>query len=92
MEVFLGISAVEGTGIGSAFLIPDTVKRVIPQNQITKNDILTHKLLQNCEFYKRKLKNLFKKLNKYLILINFNYFIPASFKTVLNASYSLYPV
>ena len=39
MEVFLGISAVEGTGIGSAFLIPDTVKRVIPQNQITKNDV-----------------------------------------------------
>ena len=39
MEVFLGISAVDGTGIGSAFLIPETVKRVIPQNQITKDEI-----------------------------------------------------
>ena len=39
MEVFLGISAVDGTGIGSAFIIPETIKRVIPQNQITKDEI-----------------------------------------------------
>ena len=34
MEVFLGVSAAEGTGIGTAFVIPDPVKRVIPQQHI----------------------------------------------------------
>ena len=35
MEVFLGISAAEGTGIGTAFVIPDPVKRIIPQHHIS---------------------------------------------------------
>lgn len=39
MEVFLGISAVEGIGIGSAFIIPEAIKRVIPHKKITENDI-----------------------------------------------------
>ena len=34
MEVFLGISAAEGTGIGTAFVIPDPVKRIISQQRI----------------------------------------------------------
>lgn len=34
MEVFLGIPAADGTGIGSAFVIPDPVKRAIPQHHI----------------------------------------------------------
>lgn len=34
MEVFLGIPAADGTGIGTAFVIPDTVKRAIPQHRI----------------------------------------------------------
>ena len=39
MEVFLGISAADGIGIGSAFLIPDPVKRIIPQNKILEKDL-----------------------------------------------------
>lgn len=34
MEVFLGIPAADGTGIGTAFVIPDLVKRAIPQHHI----------------------------------------------------------
>ena len=34
MEVFLGISAAEGTGIGTAFVIPEPVKRIISQQRI----------------------------------------------------------
>ena len=34
MEVFLGIPAADGTGIGTAFVIPDPVKRAIPQHHI----------------------------------------------------------
>ena len=39
MEVFLGVSAADGAGIGSAFLIPDQIKRAIPQTKISKEDI-----------------------------------------------------
>ena len=39
MEVFLGVSAAEGAGIGSAFLIPDQIKRAIPQTKISKEEI-----------------------------------------------------
>ena len=35
MEVFLGISAAGGTGIGPAFRIPDPVKRVLSQKKIS---------------------------------------------------------
>ena len=35
MEVFLGIPAAEGIGIGTAFVIPDAVKRAIPQHHIS---------------------------------------------------------
>lgn len=38
MEVFQGISAADGTGIGKAFVIPDTDKRTIPQTRISKED------------------------------------------------------
>lgn len=34
MEVFLGLPAADGTGIGTAFVIPDPVKRAIPQHHI----------------------------------------------------------
>lgn len=34
MEVFFGIPAADGTGIGTAFVIPDPVKRAIPQHHI----------------------------------------------------------
>ena len=34
MEVFLGIPAAEGVGIGTAFVIPEAVKRAIPQHRI----------------------------------------------------------
>lgn len=34
MEVFLGVPAADGTGIGTAFVIPDAVKRAIPQHRI----------------------------------------------------------
>ncbi len=39
MEVFLGISAADGIGIGSAFLIPDPVKRVVSQTKILEKDL-----------------------------------------------------
>lgn len=34
MEVILGISATDGVGIGTAFVIPEPVKRAIPQHHI----------------------------------------------------------
>jgi len=34
MEVFLGIPAADGVGIGTAFVIPEPVKRAIPQHRI----------------------------------------------------------
>ncbi len=37
MEVFLGISAADGTGIGPAFRIPDPVKRAISQKKINSS-------------------------------------------------------
>ncbi|MCR5171339.1 MAG: phosphoenolpyruvate--protein phosphotransferase [Treponema sp.] len=37
MDVFLGISASGGIGIGKAFVIPDAVERIIPKSQITKD-------------------------------------------------------
>ena len=36
MDVFLGISASGGIGIGKAFVIPDAVERIIPKTQIQK--------------------------------------------------------
>ncbi len=39
MEVFLGIPAADGTGIGTAFVIPDPVKRAIPQHHISIEQI-----------------------------------------------------
>lgn len=39
MNVFLGISASDGVGIGTAFVIPDETKRVIPQNNISEKEI-----------------------------------------------------
>ncbi|MCQ2592946.1 MAG: phosphoenolpyruvate--protein phosphotransferase [Treponema sp.] len=39
MEVFLGIPAADGTGIGTAFVIPDSVKRAIPQHHIKIDQI-----------------------------------------------------
>lgn len=39
MEVFLGISAADGIGIGSAFLVPEPAKRLIPQNKIIEKDL-----------------------------------------------------
>ncbi len=39
MEVFLGIPAADGTGIGTAFVIPDPVKRAIPQHHINIDQI-----------------------------------------------------
>ena len=41
MEVFFGISAADGTGIGPAFRIPETVKRAIPQKKIDSSQIET---------------------------------------------------
>jgi phosphotransferase system enzyme I (PtsI) len=40
MNIVLGISAAGGMGIGTAFVVPDAVKRVIPQNHITAADHL----------------------------------------------------
>ena len=37
MNVFLGTSASPGIGIGQAFVIPETVKRVIPRNKIEES-------------------------------------------------------
>ncbi len=39
MEVFLGVPAADGTGIGTAFVIPDAVKRAIPQHRIKIDQI-----------------------------------------------------
>ena len=39
MEVFLGIPAADGTGIGPAFVIPDPVNRAIPQHHINIDQI-----------------------------------------------------
>lgn len=39
MEVFLGISAAEGTGMGTAFVVPDPVKRAIRQHHIKIDQI-----------------------------------------------------
>ena len=39
MEVFLGLSAAEGTGIGTAFVIPAQVKRAISHNKIDKYQV-----------------------------------------------------
>src|SRR5574344_2061376 len=38
MNIFLGISAAGGMGIGTAFVVPDAVKRVIPQSRISSSD------------------------------------------------------
>ena len=42
MEVFLGIPAAAGIGIGTAFVIPDAVKRAIPQHHIKIDQINKH--------------------------------------------------
>lgn len=42
MEVFLGIPAADGIGIGTAFVIPDVVKRAIPQHHIKIDQINKH--------------------------------------------------
>ncbi|MCI5607161.1 MAG: phosphoenolpyruvate--protein phosphotransferase [Treponema sp.] len=39
MEVFLGIPAADGIGIGTAFVIPEPVKRAIPQHRISLNEV-----------------------------------------------------
>lgn len=39
MEVFLGVPAADGIGIGTAFVIPDPVKRAIPQHHIKIADV-----------------------------------------------------
>ena len=38
MNVFLGTSASSGIGIGKAFVVPETVKRIIPRNKISESD------------------------------------------------------
>ena len=38
MNVFLGASASSGIGIGKAFVVPETVKRVIPRKKIEESD------------------------------------------------------
>lgn len=40
MEVFLGIPAAPGTGIGTAFIIPEEIKRVVPQVKVSETEIL----------------------------------------------------
>lgn len=40
MEVFLGIPAAPGTGIGKAFIIPEEIQRVVPQVKISENEVL----------------------------------------------------
>ena len=42
MEVFLGIPAADGIGIGTASVIPDAVKRAIPQHHIKIDQINKH--------------------------------------------------
>lgn len=39
MEVFLGVSATDGIGIGTTFFIPEPVKRIISDNKINSNEI-----------------------------------------------------
>jgi len=39
MEVFLGISASEGVGIGAAFVIPESEKRIVPKTKILEKDL-----------------------------------------------------
>jgi phosphoenolpyruvate-protein phosphotransferase (PTS system enzyme I) len=39
MEVFLGIPAADGIGVGTAFVIPEAVKRAIPQKHVRNEDI-----------------------------------------------------
>lgn len=39
MEVFLGLPAADGIGIGTAFVIPDKVQRAIPQHRISIDQI-----------------------------------------------------
>lgn len=39
MEVILGVPAADGIGIGTAFVIPDPVKRAIPQHRISIDKI-----------------------------------------------------
>ena len=39
MEVFLGIPAADGIGIGTAFVIPDPVKRAISHHHIKIDQI-----------------------------------------------------
>lgn len=39
MEVFLGVPAADGIGIGTAFVIPDSVKRAIPQHRIKIDEL-----------------------------------------------------
>ena len=48
MEVFLGISAADGTGAGPAFVIPEPVKRVI-----TKKKISSLKIEESWQRFKR---------------------------------------
>ncbi|MCK9169096.1 MAG: phosphoenolpyruvate--protein phosphotransferase [Treponema sp.] len=38
MEVFLGIPAADGVGVGTAFVIPEAVKRAIPQKHIRREE------------------------------------------------------
>ena len=39
MNIIQGVSASSGIGIGTVFIIPDTVKRVIPQQTIEKSEL-----------------------------------------------------
>lgn len=39
MEVFLGVPAAPGTGIGKAFIIPEETKRVVPQIKISDDEV-----------------------------------------------------
>lgn len=39
MEVFLGIPAADGIGVGTAFVIPEAVKRAIPQKHVRNENI-----------------------------------------------------
>jgi phosphoenolpyruvate-protein phosphotransferase (PTS system enzyme I) len=39
MEVFLGIPAADGVGVGTAFVIPEAIKRAIPQRRIREDEI-----------------------------------------------------
>src|SRR5574344_200704 len=39
MDIFNGISASDGVGIGKAFVIPDVGKRIVPQKSIASSEI-----------------------------------------------------